>query len=67
MTLVATQYQATMASQRTSVEPEERLPEADAWQKERANRCRGKREVESIEIETFENSDAGSGPWVNFK
>lgn len=53
-----------MASQRASVEPEERLPEADTWQKERANRCRGNREVRTIEIETYENDDVDAGPWV---
>jgi hypothetical protein len=44
--------------------PEERLPEAETWERERAGKGRGKRELQTIEMETYENDNTEIGPWV---
>jgi hypothetical protein len=36
---------------------EERLPEAETWERKRASKGRGKRQFETIEIETYENEN----------
>jgi len=43
---------------------EERLPEAETWERERASKGRGKRELQTIEMETYENENTEIGPWV---
>ena len=56
-----------MASSKENSEPKEKLPaEAETWERERANKCRGKRELHTIEMETYENDNTESGPWVTF-
>lgn len=45
---------------------EERLPEAETWERERAKKAKGKRELQTIEMETYENDNTGIGPWVLF-
>ncbi|KZS19023.1 BRCA1-associated-like protein [Daphnia magna] len=42
---------------------EERLPEAETWERERASKGRGKRELQTIEMVTYENDNMGTGPW----
>lgn len=66
-TFEAPQYRLPMASSKENSEPKERLPaEAETWERERANKCRGKRELHTIEMETYENDNTESGPWVTF-
>lgn len=57
-----------MAGRRESSETREKLSESEvADSKARAVKYRGKRELQSIEIETFENEDTDAGPWVFVK
>ena len=36
---------------------EERLPEVETWERKRASKGRGKRELQTIEMETYENEN----------
>jgi hypothetical protein len=36
---------------------EERLPEAETWERKQASEGRGKRELQTIEMETYENEN----------
>lgn len=58
---LAPQYHSLI---RENSEPKERLPEAEVWERERASKCRGKRELHTIEMETYENDNTEAGPWV---
>ena len=63
----APQY-STMAtgSAKDNSEPKERLPEAESWERDRAGKCRGKRELHTIEMETYVNENGAEGtPWVS--
>lgn len=53
-----------MASSKENSDPKERLPEAETWERDRAGKCRGKRELHTIEMETYENDNTETGPWV---
>ncbi|KAI9553431.1 hypothetical protein GHT06_021339 [Daphnia sinensis] len=58
---LAPEYLAMEASSKEK--SEERLPEAETWERERASKGRGKRELQNIEMETYENENMGTGPW----
>lgn len=47
-----------MASKKENALPTEREPEAETWEKVRANKSRGKRELHTIEIETYKNDNS---------
>ncbi len=54
-----------MSTGRESAEGRDRHSSVDPGEsKDLASKCRGKRELQTIEIETFENEDGDAGPWV---
>lgn len=62
---LAPQYRSMMSTGRESAEGRDRHSSVDPGEsKDLASKCRGKRELQSIEIETFENEDGDAGPWV---
>ena len=58
-----------MTSSREGSEAREKLHPGECTEsssREMAIKSRGKRELHTIEIETFENEDPEAGPWVIF-
>jgi len=57
-----------MSDRREKSVPGEKLMMANSSEAEQAAvKQRGRRELQTIEIETFENEDPEGGPWVQYK